>query len=275
LVVGSIFGKDFYLFNYHVLIMCSACKILTMVVTILLLSCLIVLIVYPVSVYAVSKPSVPQFSVKFIDKSYDVPPTQTTDHYTGETITQPGYHVNDGLLEVTITNQPFKPYTVGGYQQRDLYYTVEVKGHFGGDSDWRAIAHTDSVYQREISYIEQSGSKYTVLTDYSAMYDSGVQLDFRVKAVIGYLQVIPPFLMIIEESGDWSSIQTITINHGTSPKLSQTVNASNSPTSDPYNPPQLNLMIVVVSVCVIAVLLAVIVYQYRQSKTAILSTANP
>lgn len=42
--------------------------------------------------HAQSKPSVPEFTVKLVDNSYDVPPTQTTDPYTG-TKTIPGYHV--------------------------------------------------------------------------------------------------------------------------------------------------------------------------------------
>lgn len=33
---------------------------------------------------SISKPSVPEFTVKYVDNSYDVPPTYGIDQYTGE-----------------------------------------------------------------------------------------------------------------------------------------------------------------------------------------------
>ena len=44
------------------------------------------------SAQSITKPSVPQFSLKFVDASYDVPTTYSTDPYTGETVTNSGYH---------------------------------------------------------------------------------------------------------------------------------------------------------------------------------------
>ncbi|MCJ7763000.1 hypothetical protein MUP38_06065, partial [Candidatus Bathyarchaeota archaeon] len=48
---------------------------------------------------SITKPSVPEFTVKLADHSYDVPPstTATTDPYTGKqtVTTQPGYHVEN------------------------------------------------------------------------------------------------------------------------------------------------------------------------------------
>jgi len=181
-------------------------KFLTLTIIILLLSSLIVLTVKPANVWAAPKPSVPQFSVKFIDKSYNVPPTQTTDPYTGKTITEPGYQVNEGWIEVTIKNQPFTPEKDSRNQ---LFYRVEAKGSFGGDNDWYSLA-----YNTDTGYIEQSDSGYTIL-NYSARFDSGVKLDIRVKAVIGYLQIpMPLWEVIVVSSSEWSKIQTITITYG-------------------------------------------------------------
>ena len=57
------------------------------------------------------KPSVPEFTLKYVDHSYDVPPTYSTDPYTGKTVmTQAGYHVENKSIEVTIKNQPFTNY---------------------------------------------------------------------------------------------------------------------------------------------------------------------
>jgi hypothetical protein len=87
--------------------MTSVSKTLTLTLIIWLLSSLLVIVVTPVSVHAASKPSVPQFTLKCVDKSYNVPPTQTTDPYTGTPITQPGYCVENKVVEITIKNQNY------------------------------------------------------------------------------------------------------------------------------------------------------------------------
>ncbi|MCL2133973.1 MAG: hypothetical protein FWH37_00210 [Candidatus Bathyarchaeota archaeon] len=117
----------------------SANKTLTLTLVVLLLSSLLVLTITPVNVQAVSKPSVPQFNIKLIDNSYDIPPITTTyiDQYTGKenTYTENGYHVSRKTLEVTIKNQPFTPYTNATGHEINLYYVIQFKGHFGEDKD--------------------------------------------------------------------------------------------------------------------------------------------
>lgn len=60
----------------------------------------------PTEPASIPTPSVPEFTLKYVDNSYDVPSstTTTTDPYTGEqTITtEPGYHVANETIEVTI-----------------------------------------------------------------------------------------------------------------------------------------------------------------------------
>ena len=63
----------------------SVNKFLPLLLIVLLLLNLLPLSVIPTNVQAASKPSVPQFTVKFIDNSYDLPPKYTTNPYTGET----------------------------------------------------------------------------------------------------------------------------------------------------------------------------------------------
>jgi len=256
----------------------SVNKFLPLILIVLLLSHLLPLSIIPANVQAASKPSVPQFTVKFIDKSYDVPPTRTTDPYTGKTITEPSYHVNDGLLEVTIKNQPYTPSpTSDGH----LYYLVMFKGHFGGDNDWRGLPPTDNSLRPTTGYIEQSDSGYTVLTHYPVKFDSGTKLDFRAKAVTGYQQILPPptsWHMNVETESDWSSIQTITITYDSSPSSpSQTTNppivqpSNPDNPSQPQNPQQPYLMIIACSTCIIAALLGVIAYLLKQRKPSSLN----
>ncbi len=52
----------------------------------ILLSILLsVIMVLPVSYSSIPKPSIPEFTLKFLDNSYDVPPTYGIDPYTGKT----------------------------------------------------------------------------------------------------------------------------------------------------------------------------------------------
>jgi hypothetical protein len=142
----------------------------------------------PVAVQAASTPSVPEFSVRLVDSSYDVPPSSTTtvDQYTGKetTTTVPGYHVDQKFLEVTIKNQPFTSYTNENSKEINLYYTVLVKGHFG--EDWQTFGHVQhfgsSTHVSSSPYTVQSDSEYTVVTSI-ANYAAGYQLDFKVQAV--------------------------------------------------------------------------------------------
>jgi hypothetical protein len=128
---------------------------------------------------AIPKPSVPQFTVEFVDKSYDVPPTteSTTDPYTNKTTTTtiPGYHTDNPTIKVTIKNQPF-PSTLNG-NATNLYYNVRIKGHFG--EDWN----------EQYSYTEyssgslptQSSSEYTILS-FPSRYRAGDEVDFQAEA---------------------------------------------------------------------------------------------
>jgi len=237
LVVGCVFGKDFYSFTYHVLSMNSVSKVWTLAFVVLLLSSLLVLTVVPVNVQAASKPSVPQFTVKLVDYSYDVSPstTTTTDPYTGEkiTTTNPGYYVENIQLEVTIKNQPFTPYIGENGRLYNLYYTVQVKGHFG--ENWQGLCY----------YVEQTDSQYTVATGSAQSYVAGSQLDFRVQAAAGYadgraVQGVPPWIYFdADATSNWSKIQTFTMPSTSSLSPSQAVTSPQNPTAPPdSNQPQ-------------------------------------
>ena len=191
----------------------------------LLVICLVVssfsvLAVSSVSAQAGYKPSVPQFTVELVDSSYDVSPSSTTDPYTGVTSTFPGYRVNQKSIEITIKNQPFTAYigendNSGLYgpngQEFNLYYQVVVKGSFG--EDWRSFGDWCAI---------QSNSGYTVVSS-PVEYAAGSQLDFKVKAVVGYKYNTiygslagmhipgPVWGVSITEQGDWSSVKTFTI----------------------------------------------------------------
>jgi hypothetical protein len=62
-------------------------------------------------VSGIPKPSVPEFTLRYIDLSYDVPPTYGIDQFTGKNvITQEGYHVDNQSIAFKIKNHPFTSY---------------------------------------------------------------------------------------------------------------------------------------------------------------------
>jgi hypothetical protein len=191
------------------------------------------------TVDSISKPSAPEFSVRIVAYPYDVPPETTTiiDEYTGKetTITQPGYHVENKSIEITIKNQPFTPYdltkytvyyrdrdnfsritgsyTYDGSKTVNFYYNIEVKGYYG--DNWKSVGTKYSSYSEGPEPNAQLDSPYTVIS-IAADYPEDTVLDFRVKARIGYYYPYGPGVQILGydfygQESDWSSTQTITI----------------------------------------------------------------
>ena len=106
---------------------------------------------------SITKPSVPEFTVKLVDSSYDVPTTYSIDPYTGENVTHAGSHVERRSIEVKIKNQPFTPY----YDESSgwnisFYYNIRIKGYYS--EDWIEL------YRASDGYPTQSDSEYIVIS---------------------------------------------------------------------------------------------------------------
>jgi hypothetical protein len=186
-------------------------RVIVAVFVFLLLSNLIVLTVSPVSAQTGFKPSVPQFSVKLIDNSYVQPPVYTTDPYTGEIKSlNAGGYVSDKTIEVIIKSQPFTAYTNASDHEMDLYYIIEVKGHFS--EYWTIWAdHFYKQYNSEDIVVKKSANNY----------DDGSQLEFRVKAVVAYDASYYDYMAFqrsqywLDEhaTSDYSNIKTLKISY--------------------------------------------------------------
>ncbi len=218
------------------------------------------------TVDSISKPSVPEFSVRIVAYPYDVPPKTTTtiDQYTGKetTTTKPGYHVENKSIEIIIKNQPFTPYTLTTHTSYNhetgeshtydrnstvnLYYNIGVKGHFG--SDWTSVGSISSFPEGPQSNA-QLDSENTVITIEADDYPNDAVLDFRVQALIGYYVPYGRGVVILgydfygQESG-YSDTQTINISESQTPTPSpettptQTPPPAITPTPTPYQEPQ-------------------------------------
>jgi hypothetical protein len=175
----------------------------------------------PVGTGSVPKPSMPEFTLKYVDTSYDVPSTTTTttDPYTGKqtVTTTPSYHVENGTVEVTIENQEFTPYLIDNQRTIYLFYNVSYKGHY--EEEW--TYYPSGSYTRDSTravWIRQSSSECTVVS-FKAPPEG--QMDFRVQAQIGYYtesQLLVPvpgapfsYYTFTGEVSGWSTTQTVTI----------------------------------------------------------------
>ncbi|XHH07954.1 MAG: hypothetical protein ACFCUE_10295 [Candidatus Bathyarchaeia archaeon] len=124
---------------------------------------------------SVSTPSVPSFTLKMVDKSYNVPPetTSITDPYNGNvtTSTVPGYYVTKYEIELKIQNI-YCPPNVNGHSS-ELYYNVRHKGAYG--TQWTESSEP----------IKADNGQYTVIY-FDAPYRVDDKVDFQVEALIGY-----------------------------------------------------------------------------------------
>jgi hypothetical protein len=227
----------------------------------------------------IPKPSVPEFTIKLVDSSYDIPPTSSVDPYTGQTVTQAGRHVESRTIKLSIKNQPFTPFQVedenGNSWAVDFQYNIRWKGHF--EQDWHEI------------YIPTNGfaganleSEYTVISfegEYSSseglkLYYQGLiatfppdaQVDFQVEAMIGYVSRYPvPFTsgwtFTGEESG-WSNTQTLTIGESQTP----TSSPANSPTPSPEAPQSeiVTIVAVIIVAAVFSAALGLLIYLIKR-----------
>jgi hypothetical protein len=150
---------------------------------------------------SIPKPAVPEFTVKLVDSSYDIPTTYSIDPYTGENMTHLGSHVERRTIEFKIKTQPFTPFWVqespsAANWSVNFYYNIRVKGHFSEhwtemflasdgypsqdyESDYRVLS-----YQGEYSSTE--GMKFNAGSIMTS-FPPGAQVDFQVEAMIGYV----------------------------------------------------------------------------------------
>jgi len=189
---------------------------------------------------SIPKPSVPEFTLKYVDNSYDVPPktTSTTDPYTNKTTTTtiPGYHVENKTIQATINNN------IGA-----SYYNFRYKGHY--EKEWKYYPfnpNSSLPYFLPDAYsvpYQASNSSYTVAALPSYFFKDitkGGEVDVQVQALFGDFRAVPyghifplpaPTYDFYFEgtTSDWSSTQTIKIDES----QTYTPEPTSTPTSSP------------------------------------------
>ena len=157
----------------------------------------------------ISTPSVPEFTVKPVGPSIDVPTTYSLNSSTGKIDANLGYHAEYSGIEVSIKNQPFSPYfDVNSSFTIYLYYNIRVKDH--NQSDWREL------YNPDLGYLQQSDGGRTNITIPINEASEPTQIDIQVQALIGYTHRIylggfsAPWYFNGTTS-EWSGTQTVSL----------------------------------------------------------------
>jgi hypothetical protein len=180
-------------------------KFLSLSLLIALLS--VVSVIEPAFSQMHSAPSVPTFSVKFVDRSHVDAPIYTTDPYTGETkrVWVGGYVANK-TFDFVINHQNFPPYQNENSVTVNLYFEIRYKGQF---EEW-----TDNSYTTRISASDIGDTLRTFTVgkegEWWTISDSG-QVNIQVRAVTGYggYDLFSSFTQV--SASDWSNTQTVTI----------------------------------------------------------------
>jgi hypothetical protein len=262
-------------------------------ILLLALSSLSLMMVKTVHAQSTSTLSPPEFTVKFVDRSYTVPVTTqtTTNPYTGQQVTtsEGGYLVTNYTIDVTIKNLPFTTVQLPNGTSDPIYYGARSRGHFDTQNDdWWGPGYGP---------VQESNSGYTVIT-FVVGYDweppAGGQIDFEVQAEAGSfyygfcdnfdVSAIPSFAILAQS--DWSAPQTITMPGASSsnspnpiqpPTSSTQSTATSTPiatlSNSPYaanNPSKLPLplttVITIVGIAVLLTVIAVLLLQIKKLK---------
>jgi hypothetical protein len=211
-------------------------------------------------------PSVPEFTVKFVNSSYEVPAGSSINPYTGQKVPIPSYYVENESFELTIKNQPFVSFIDDYGANISLFYSVRYKGHYA--ENWTYL------FNPEGGFAPQSNSGYTVIScslgSFNGLSSSGGKVDFQVQAMIGYTtSSLPPYnpftYQFIGKTSDWSSTQAVTI-----PASSTSASTSPSPTPTSPSPtptvPEFPILTILLVFIVLSLFIIVVLAKKHLSK---------
>jgi hypothetical protein len=233
----------------------------------------------------VTTPVLTSFVISYDTFPVHHPPTYTVDPSTGTgIIDQPGYDSENRWITIHISNQLFEPYYDSDGHVITAFFDARWKIHDSEPWEYRPD------YARYTSQPTESTSTAIVLGfkgfNTPSMlpvldYMSREQLDFQIKASVGYINTDGTF---VGKSTDWSETQTFTIPNSdgsmatmdasTQPYQSNTPNPSSLPSQNigaTSTPSVLDfgsigsvLAVLVVLLTVIAVLLVFVVFYLRR-----------
>jgi hypothetical protein len=215
------------------------------------------LMIKPIDAQSIPRPSVPKFTLRYVNNSYLVPetPYYQKDPYTGQQKfigMEGGYLFKNYTIEITLRSQSF-PSNINNTALQ-LYYNIRAKGLYEQNFSNLNLRSDDNI---DFNYLPtQQNSEYTIISIPANTYTLGGTVQFQVRAIIGayFYEPTPvesyPFGRSYLEyaASDWSNTQEITLTN--MPSL-----ASPNPTSTvPEIPITVSLVTVLFAVSLLLVI---------------------
>jgi hypothetical protein len=185
---------------------------------------------------ATAKPSTPQFTVRYINDSYDYTTSPSTDPYTGATIPPVSYHVDHSYIQVSFENNKLP--TPPADSHSEYYYNIRYKGQYT-DKWIEARTASDGYYRA--SYFKTVNFTLSAFSVTGQQAPNGTKIDFQVQLMYGCIGKnisegpLAPLFFVGETSG-WSNTKTVTVGD-TSFTPVDTSNPAQTPTIEPTQTP--------------------------------------
>jgi|SRR5665647_770431 len=166
-------------------------------------------------------PSIPQFTVQFIDESYTIQANTTIDPSTGKTVTNPSQYINNKTIQISIKYES----KAVAFQQ----YDIRLKNH--NAQEWTNISSIRADPQAEYAVLTFAiaGNNATGnFTNHIDTVTAGDKVDFQVLDEL-WIQRISGEEgdyfhwqrdYVLYKESDWSPTQTVTIIESSVPEFS-------------------------------------------------------
>jgi hypothetical protein len=218
----------------------------------------------------VTTPTMSGFGVSYKEFKWYMSPTYDVDPSTGKAVmTHEGYYKVNRYKELSISNQPFEPYTDSKGNSIDLYYDINWKQH--NEASWRTLLQPPFRFsQNKDFYLTAINIGFKGNADHSDWnidvldYVPGNQIDFQIQALIGYYTADNVF---VGKTSGWSDTQTLTIPEGQAPTPSPETTTPTSPSPLPSEELHLGqdaILGIAVTVAVVCVGLGLLVYLIKR-----------
>jgi len=220
---------------------------------------------------SVSKLPTPELvSVTYNDYSYTVPASTSTDPFTGKTIENPAYRIENRTLTFVINK---KNIDLNTYSH--TYYIVRMKGVFS--NEW-----SNNITGWVKPDVNSPLTTVVVTLPSSDYYPFGSKVDFQVVAeALDYVSAQgggPPISSGLVEKviavSDWSNIKTVTLGSlGDGAQNQPELNPSQTPPSiDQLEPPVVTVLlgfsllelVLVATLCTVIAVIATIVFMHKR-----------
>jgi hypothetical protein len=175
---------------------------------------------------------VPQFTVRYIDESFDANTSPSTDPYTGETIPPTYFHVDHSYIQVSFQNNQLPAIPTDSHSE--YYYNIRYKGQY---TDHWIEARTASDGYYRASFFKTANFSLSVFSVTGEHVPNGTKINFQVQLMYGGIgknldEGPMGSLYFAGETSGWSNTQTVTVGESSiTPTLSPT--QTPMPTLDP------------------------------------------